>query len=319
MRVAVIGLGVIGRVHARILRDAGMLYAVCDVDASKLADYPDVAQVTDYTRLLDELQPDAVHICTPHSLHAEMVIAALERNVHVLCEKPLCISHKEIDAVLRAEERSSARLGVCLQNRYNPANRFAKEYLADKQVNAAVAHVAWNRDADYYAAADWRGKWESEGGGVLINQALHTLDLLQWLSGKPENLVASVSNLTLDGVVEVEDTAVILGEGKSRLSFFATNGAGEDLPVEITLKTNAGILKILPKAVLADGELHTFESNAPVNGKVCYGNSHGTLIADFYRCIDENRPFPINGQEGAEVVRLILAAYESRGKRIAVR
>lgn len=319
MRVAVIGLGVIGRVHARILRENGSLSAVCDVDAAKLAEYTDAAHYTDYTRLLDDFRPDAVHICTPHYLHAEMVIAALERNIHVLCEKPLCISHGEIDAILRAEERSSAYLGVCLQNRYNPANRFAKEYLEDKKVSAAVAHVAWNRDADYYATADWRGKWESEGGGVLINQALHTLDLLQWLVGKPESLVASVSNLTLDGVIEVEDTAVILGEGKARISFFATNGAGADLPVEITVKTDAGSLKILPRAVLADGELHTFESDAPVNGKVCYGNSHGTLIADFYRCIAQGRPFPINGREGAEVVRLILAAYESRGKRTAVR
>ena len=227
----------------------------------------------------------------------------------------------QTDATL---DSNLALMGDALASSPSSINFFAvdfeaKEYLEDKKVSAAVAHVAWNRDADYYATADWRGKWESEGGGLLINQALHTLDLLQWLAGKPESLVASVSNLTLDGVVEVEDTAVILGEGKARLSFFATNGAGEDLPVEITVKTDAGILKILPKAVLADGELHTFESNAPVNGKVCYGNSHGTLIADFYRCIAENRPFPINGREGAEVVRLILAAYESRGKRTAVR
>ena len=112
MRVAVIGLGVIGRVHARILRDAGMLYAVCDVDAAKLADYPDVAQVTDYTRLLDELQPDAVHICTPHHLHAEMVIAALERNIHVLCEKPMAMNGEQARQMKAAAEESGKLLMI---------------------------------------------------------------------------------------------------------------------------------------------------------------------------------------------------------------
>lgn len=318
MRVAVIGLGGMGRAHARILWEKGMLYAVCDIDAEKLAPYEGFAQETDYLRLLDLLKPDAVHICTPHHLHAEMVIAALERNIHVLCEKPLCINHQEIDAILAAEKRSEAKLGVCLQNRYNPANRFAKAYLEDKTVTVGVAHVAWNRDAAYYASADWRGKRATEGGGVLINQALHTLDLLGWFAGFPEAVTASVMNLTLQDVIEVEDSAIILGEGKARLSFFATNGAGRDMPVEITLKTNAGTVKILPRAVLAEGELHSFEDVDPINGKACYGNSHGALIEDFYTCLSEGRPFPINGEEGARVIRLILAAYESHGTRVGV-
>lgn len=318
MRVAVIGLGGMGRAHARILEERGTLFAVCDIDADKLTPYENVARETDYLRLLDDLKPDAVHICTPHHLHAEMVVAALKRNIHVLCEKPLCIKREEIDEILRAEKASEAQLGVCLQNRYNPANRFAKEYLKNKTVSCGVAHVAWNRDAAYYASADWRGKRATEGGGVLINQALHTLDLLGWFAGFPESVTASVTNLTLQDVIEVEDSAMILGDGKAKLSFFATNGAGRDMPVEITLKTNAGTVKILPRAVLAEGELHSFEQLDPINGKACYGNSHGTLIADFYDCISAGKHFPIDGEEGSRVIRLVLASYESRGARVPV-
>ena len=100
MRVAVIGLGVIGRVHARILRENGSLSAVCDIDAAKLAEYTDAAHYTDYTRLLDDFHPDAVHICTPHYLHAPMILSALEKNIHVLCEKPMAITSADAKKML---------------------------------------------------------------------------------------------------------------------------------------------------------------------------------------------------------------------------
>ena len=149
MRAAIVGLGVIGRVHAEVLRAQGeTLCAVCDTDAEKLKDFS-AAKYGDYLRLLDEERPDVVHVCTPHYLHADMVTEALKRNIDVLCEKPLCISEKDIPRILEAEKHSAARLGVCHQNRYNAANAFVKEYLKDKQVRGAYATVVWRRDAAY--------------------------------------------------------------------------------------------------------------------------------------------------------------------------
>ncbi len=184
IKTAIAGLGVIGSVHARILEENGCSpVAVCDLCAEKCEPYSYAEKYTDYARMLDECKPNIVHICTPHYLHADMIIEALNRNINVLCEKPLCISRDEITRILAAEKKSKAILGVCHQNRYNAENRFVKDYIKDKKIVCATANVVWRRDEAYYRSAEWRGRRDTEGGGVLINQALHTLDLMQWFAG----------------------------------------------------------------------------------------------------------------------------------------
>ena len=318
MRAAVIGVGVIGSLHAEILTEKNMLAAVCDIDESKLKKYG-CPVYTDYKTMINTVKPDCVHICTPHYLHAEMIIYALGRGVNVLCEKPLCISREQMKAVLEAEKRSAAQLGVCLQNRYNKENVFVKEYLKGKNVKCAVASVAWHRTKDYYASAEWRGKYATEGGGVLINQALHTLDLLQYFAGMPETLTASVSNLTLKDSVEVEDTAVIQSVKGAGISLFASVGCAADMPVVITVRTDKDVIQIYPGAVLINGVMADIEKTTEkMRGKECYGSSHGILIADFYKHIAENRHFEIDGKEASKVVKLVLAAYRSGGNETEV-
>ena len=247
-----------------------------------------------------------------------MIIECLKRDINVICEKPLCIKKEDIDRILEAEKASKGKLGVCHQNRYNPANRYVKEYVKDKEIKGGVGQVSWKRDESYYNSGEWRGKWETEGGGVLINQALHTLDLMQWLCGMPESLSASVSNLTLDGKIEVEDTAAICARGKSGFNFYASNGSVTDMPVEITLKVDGKIVKLMPKRVILDEGEVSFDEISAAAPKSCYGKGHGALIEDFYSCIKEGRDFAIDGAEGAKVVRLILAAYESNGKTVKI-
>ncbi|MBO5269218.1 MAG: Gfo/Idh/MocA family oxidoreductase, partial [Clostridia bacterium] len=266
------------------------------------------------------VHPDVVHICTPHYLHADMIVAALRRNVNVLCEKPMCIREEDIPRILEAERASSAQLAVCHQNRYNGANRFVKDYLADKKVECAAGHVSWHRDAAYYASGAWRGRWETEGGGVLINQALHTFDLLQWFCGMPDTLTASTANLTLDGKIEVEDTATVLcrGENGGNFTFTATNGNVKDCPVEISIRADGEWIKLMPKYVVVGDELHLFKDRHHMLGKTCYGSGHEVLIADFYDCIKTGRKFPIDGTEASKVIRLILAVYGSHGKTVTL-
>ena len=208
--------------------------------------------------MLDEVKPDVVHVCTPHYLHCEMILAALERNINVLCEKSMCISNAEIEKILETEKRSKAIFGVCLQNRYIPACIKAKEFLEDRKIDYATGQVVWSRDREYYEHDAWRGKKKTEGGGVLINQAIHTLDMLEWLVGFPTSLTAITENLTLKGVIDVEDTAVILAEGKVGFSFFATNGSVNDFPFEITIYAGADTLKIVKdKLYLNDSLVET--------------------------------------------------------------
>lgn len=325
MKTGVIGLGVIGKLHLHVLNTMGVqITALCDTDAAAL-EYarktyaPTAACFTDWHALLQS-GVELVHICTPHNLHADMVIAALDRGLHVLCEKPLCKDIRQIDAVLDAERRSKAQLGVCHQNRFLESNRFAKAFLADKRITAAHGSVVWGRDAAYYAQAPWRGTLAGEGGGVLINQALHTLDLMQWLCGMPTECTASVSCLTLRDAIEVEDTvAAVYHRDGLRFTFFATNAGTADLPVQLRLKLEDGsMLTVLPDSVMLDGKEIFRQAPVDTLGKPCYGSGHWMLISEFHACIAENRSFSINGQVGMQVVRLILAAYQSHGLQIAV-
>ena len=326
MRAAIIGLGVIGAVHAAVLAERGeTVVALCDINESAAVTarekYAKDARVyTDYVKMLDEVKPDVVHVCTPHYLHAEMVIAALTRGVNTLCEKPLCIRHEDIDRILAAEAASSAILGVCHQNRYLPSNQFAKDYLKDKKILGAHGSVVWHRDAAYYASGAWRGKWATEGGGSLINQALHTLDLTMWFCGDPDAVIATTANLTLKNEIEVEDTVFARFEGDVPFTFLGTNTAGADIPVQISLHLSDHThLTVLPSTVLIGGvPVPSATVQRQARGKECYGSGHETLIADFYDCVKEGRHFPIDGREGARVIRLILATYASGGEKVQI-
>ncbi len=315
MRSAIVGYGNIARLHAQVLTSQGHdIVAVCDCDPRALQNAPGKRHYTDYLQMLDNEQIDVVHICTPHYWHAQMIIDALERNVNVLCEKPLCIKEEDIPRILEAERKSKAQLGVCLQNRYNAANRAVKTYLTGKNILCATASVTWYRDAGYYASGAWRGKWATEGGGVLINQALHTLDLVQWLVGMPQTLRGMISCMTLSDEIEVEDTAVILaGKPNCGFTFYATNGGATDCPVELTIRADGEWIKIMPKDVLYADRHEHYDDVAVGLGKACYGSGHGALIADFYDCVATGRKFEIDGTESAKVVRLVLAAYRSHG------
>ncbi|MBQ9079647.1 MAG: Gfo/Idh/MocA family oxidoreductase [Clostridia bacterium] len=318
MRAAIIGFGVIGKLHAKIIPQHATLEAVCDIDERVFGLCPDVRHYTDYKKMLDEVHPDVVHICTPHYLHADMVIEALGRGINVLCEKPLCIRESDIGRILEAEKNSTAQLGVCLQNRYNGSNLAVKSYLEGKTVEVGIGQVSWHRDASYYASGDWRGKWDTEGGGVLINQALHTLDLMQWFCGMPENLAATVSNLTLKQDIEVEDTASILCSGGGNFNFYATIGTARDCPVEITLRAEDKWIKIMPKYTVIGDKFESYKDSRHAWGKECYGSGHEALLADYYDCVATGRKFAIDGAEGAKVVKLILAAYRSGGEWVRV-
>lgn len=319
MRIAVIGLGVIGKVHIKIIQETGNeLVAVCDADEKKLALFPEVKGYTDYKTMLDEIKPDGVHICTPHYLHTEMILAALERNIHTLCEKPLCIKEEDISRIIQAEKRSQAQLGVCLQNRYNSATLFVKEYLQGKKLLSAQGQMLWRRDKNYYAQDEWRGKWQTEGGGVLINQAIHTIDLLQYFCGMPKSVTAVCENRSLQGVIEVEDTAEIALHGEKEVAMYATNASEKDYPVEIIFNTSDAQIRMQSQCVWVDGVRYDCAVEGVRYGKKVYGVGHRGLICDFYDCVKTGRKFSIDGNEGAKSVRIVLAAYRSQGKEVGV-
>ncbi len=312
MKTAIVGMGVIGNVHFDVLKtvDDAELVALCDVDISRLDGVDNVKKYNDYDKLLDSEQLDVVHICTPHYLHADMIIKALDKGVNVLCEKPLCIKEEDIPRILEAEKRSKAKLGVCHQNRYNSVNTFVKEYLKGKKVIGAHAHMVWKRTKDYYNSADWRGKWATEGGGVLINQALHTLDLLIWFLGEPKIINASISNLSLNDVIEVEDTANIVAKGNANFTFFATNASDYSFPVFVNIATEDEQILVYENRVIVGDKEYDFVKDTRVYGKCCYGTGHTGVFKDFYSAVKNDDQFWINGEEACKVIKVILETYK---------
>ncbi|GAB3280068.1 Gfo/Idh/MocA family oxidoreductase [Sinomonas notoginsengisoli] len=264
---------------------------------------------------------DVVHLCTPHSEHAPAALEALEAGVHVLTEKPLAHTLADAERLTEAADAawlaSGTQLGVCFQNRYNAPVVAMRDLLEGGTLGAvtgAEATVMWHRPAAYYAARPWRGTWAGSGGGLLMNQAIHTLDLLQWLVGPARLVDGRASARALGNVIEVEDTADMVLEhaGGQRSVFFATNANGVNAPVTLDIQTEAGELSLRGALTVrhGDGRVEVVEEAGVLVGERSYwGASHQLLIADFYRCLRARERFWIGAEEGAQTLRLIKDVY----------
>ena len=326
MKVAIIGIGEISKMHINaLLQQNQQIVALCDVVKEKCVkankEYSLNAKIYEnYKDLLASEDLDVVHICTPHHLHAEMVISALNKNVNVLCEKPIAISYKQLEEIEVAVKKTTATLGVCQQNRYNDASRFAKEYFSDKNIKSAYGSLMWKRDAEYYASADWRGKWATEGGGVMINQALHTLDMLQWICGMPISVKATTANHSLKNAIEVEDTAFGVFKISEDKNFVisATNSTKYSFPIVLSFASDNDVMQITMDNVILNGEFYVKKDGTPIIGKEVWGTGHVKLIKDYYAKLSAGEKFPIDYYEASKVVKLILALYSSNGEEIFI-
>lgn len=296
-KVGIIGCGGIHKVHVSAIEaiSSATLTAVCDIKADRCdwAKEKGIAVFTDYKELILSGLVDTVHICTPHYLHCEMAVFALENGVDVLCEKPMAITLSDGEKMVTAANNSGRKLWIVFQNRFNPGAQFVKKALEDGtlgRVLGAKCEVTWHRTMEYYSD-DWHGRLSSEGGGVIINQAIHTLDLMRWLIGEDAvSVQASISNRELTEI-EVEDTA----EGRIKFAsgatagFYFTNAYITHSPVRIELCCENGT------ALLEGGSAHISlnsgeslcEDESSDYGRQCgakdyWGNSHIRQIAAFY-------------------------------------
>ena len=330
LTAAVIGCGDVSSVHfAAITANPGVeLIAVCDVDPGRLNDAVATHSsrgYSDYLQLLDVESPDVVHICTPHHLHADMAVACLQRNVNVLLEKPLATTVSDGRRLIEASDRSDAQIGVCFQNRYNATARSLRAVLdahAYGPVLGARASVTWHRDEEYYRRRDWRGRWDTAGGGVLINQAIHTLDLLLWCLGDVRDVRGRTSTLFLTDVIEVDDTATIQLTHRSgaRSVFYATNGYVENAPITIEIRTERAILRLDSDLTLIGPAGHRTiiaEQHRIPGTNSHWGVSHGPLIDDFYRHARSGEPFWIDAREASKTLDIISAVYDQSHHRPA--
>ncbi|MBC8079808.1 MAG: Gfo/Idh/MocA family oxidoreductase [Gorillibacterium sp.] len=326
---AIIGCGAIYPLHANAIKelDGAELLAVVDKDKAKAeeagAAYGCEA-LTDYRVILERSDIQVVHLCTPHDLHAEMAITCLKAGKHVLTEKPMAESQQAAYRMVETAEQSRGQLGVTFQNRYNDTSVRIRETINSGTLGKLLCMkgvVTWYRNDDYYRSSPWRGKWTSEGGGVLINQTIHTLDLLQWFGGPIASVKGSVTTDVLDQVIEVEDTAhacIDFTNGVRGL-FYGTNAYLENSPVELELVFEAGtLIQRRDSLYLWQHGVETLlvePATNPGGEKSYWGTSHQRLIADFYSHVREDKPFWLNGVEGIKAIEVIADIYRSASTR----
>lgn len=275
---------------------------------------------TDYYEMLKSEKLDAVHIATPHYLHAPMTLAALERDIYVCLEKPMCISTVEITELIEAEKKSRAKVAVSFQTRYNKANMIAKRIAEEDGMVSAYCSLFWQRTNEYYTESGWRGAYSTEGGGVMINQAIHSIDHLISICGKPVAVTATTSNHKHKGIIEVEDTCEGMVEFENGIfgNFFATNAFRGDSKTTLFFKTANHELEIRNSKLYIDDKLAEDTETAGYLGNEVYGDGHLTFIKKFYEAIEDGTEMPITLESAQWPLRLLLAAYKSNDERVLV-
>ena len=329
LRVAIIGCGTVSANHIAAIKDYGKadIVALCDTKPERAMarseQYGLSAKIYEsYDEMLENEALDVVHIATPHYLHVPQAIAALKKNINVFLEKPMAISVEEIKALLEAEKESKGKLTVCFQNRFNNTTVTAKK-IVDEDGGAleCYASVFWQRNEKYYTESGWRGKYATEGGGVMINQAIHTIDLLCFFLGIPQKVSATIANHHLKGVIEVEDSCGgrISFENGKIANFYATNACVSFDATTLFIKTKNHKIEILStRRIYVDGKEISAEEQRKCVGKECYGIGHFDAISRFYNSVLKGTDVPVTAESAQYALRILLAAYKSFGEDVEV-
>lgn len=324
-RAAVIGLGDISAIHlAAIAGNPEIeLCAVCDIDPAAKERAPQgVPFYTDYEVMAQEVKPDCVHVCLPHYLHYPVSKYFAEHGINVFCEKPVALNTAQAKEFVALEAaHPQLHIGICLQNRLNESVEMLKDIIDSGEYGKVVGTkgvVLWARPKEYYDCKPWRGKWETAGGGCMINQSVHTLDLLYFLGGKIDNLRASVAQILGYGI-EVEDTvaANLFYENGARGIFVATTANYQNESVQISVRLEKAEFAIIDNVLYrmnADGTREKLVEDARLPGtKFYYGASHAKLIARFYKALEEGTDNYIHVRDAEMSIRLI-DAIQKAGK-----
>lgn len=333
-RVGMIGCGNVSPMHAASVseRDDAELVAVCDIKkdrADQKAEQYQCRAYYDYKEMFEQERLDVLHICLPHHLHAPVAIEATKHKIHVLTEKPMAIRYENAEAMIQAAKDADVTLGVIFQNRYNPGSRLIKRMLESGELGAIKAgklSVTWDRSDQYYQQSDWKGTWDKEGGGVIIDQAIHTMDLMRWFVNSDLKYVdATISNRAHE-IIEVEDAAegVIAYQNGVVTAFHAINYYTYDAPVEIELHCEKGLAKMVADkatVTLNNGQTFTADNN-PLETftyddgvKGYWGVSHVKQINNFYDTLQEKAELDIPAEEALETQKMINAVYQSGRER----
>ncbi len=332
MKYALVGCGRVAPSHINAAAKNGFeIIAVCDIDNGHIddmfsravpVDNENIRRYSDFCEMYDKEKPELVSIALPSGLHAEAAIEAIKRGINVIIEKPMAMSIKDADEIIRLAKEYNVKVSACHQNRFNIAVQEMRAALENgrfgKLSNAAIT-VRWSRGEDYYSQADWRGKFESDGG-TLMNQCIHGIDLLRWMCGDCLKRVYGATRRQHHPYIEAEDvgTAVFEFENGVIATVEGTvNVAGFDMEEHLTLLGETGTVKLGGTSANTI-EIWKFLDN-PEDSKDgfhektlnVYGNGHTSLFEDMALAIRENRAPYVDAEAGKRALEAVLAIYKS--------
>lgn len=353
IKTGIIGCGKVGHMHARALKNIheSEFTAVCDNDINRAkafaAEY-NVRACSNIEEMVTDAGVESVNICTPHPVHANPAIMAAKAGMHVLVEKPLASTLEDCDAMLKAAKDNGVVIGTMCQRRfYAPVQRIRNaidEGKIGKPIFGTVTMLGW-RDAAYYKSDPWRGTWKGEGGGVLVNQAPHQLDLLQWFMGPIDELFGYWSNLN-HPYIEVEDTAlavikfknggignIIVSNSQNPALFGKVHIHGEN-GASIGVQTDGGAMFIAGMSNITEppvNDIWTIKGEAGMLEKWKKEDTeffnridamdyyHERQIEDFLKAIAKGNKPLIDGDEGRKTVEIFTAIYRSNRDKMPVK
>ncbi|MFI1093927.1 Gfo/Idh/MocA family protein [Streptomyces sp. NPDC020917] len=329
MRFALVGAGVIGAVHARLITAFGesdasvRLGAVVDQDLGRAAALADRYGGRAFASLADALAAeavDAVAVCLPSALHADAAVEALAAGKHVLVEKPVDITLAAADRIVEAQRGTGLTVSVISQRRFQAPAAFIKDSVEAGRlgrITSGIAESAFYRPQAYFDSGDWRGTVAVDGGGALMNQGIHALDLLLWMLGKPVHVSAQTGRVAHEGI-EVEDlaAATIRFESGAVGLVLASTAAYPGLPVRLSVHGDRG------SAVMADDRLEYFHSADPAapaappdvalrDGWGPVDVAHLAQYEDFVTAVRTGREPAVTLAAGRRALAVVRAVYQS--------
>ncbi len=337
-KCAVVGAATVGKTHVRVIPHLpnATLAAVCDIvperakAALEAATQPNVPIYTDMAEMLAREQIDVVHLATPSGLHYEGCKLAMDRGKHVICEKPLEIRLELIDEMIAMSAKTGLQLATIFQNRYSDANRAIK-CAADEgrfgRLAWAGCFTPWYRPDKYYTDGGWRGTWKLDGGGAIMNQSIHSIDLLQWIAG-PVKSVSAYASSRIHPTIETEDTASCSLEFESGAfgTIMGTTAMFPGLPARLEIGGENGTaiqengLKFFKFRDERPGDAELLARLGPTppagpnvaSNPAAMGNDlHARNISAIFSAWDEGRPAETDGPQSRKAVAIIHAIYES--------
>jgi UDP-N-acetyl-2-amino-2-deoxyglucuronate dehydrogenase len=338
LRFGIVGCGVIGPTHAEAIAHLpeATLVSVADTkpeQAQLMAQKYHAKAYASLQAMLANEQLDVVNVCTPSGMHGEHACQIMRAGCHVIVEKPMEITHERLDEMLRVQQETGRKLAVISQHRFDEASMQIHALIEEKAFGRLVlgnALVPWWRSQQYYDSGAWRGTWELDGGGILMNQSIHSIDVLQWLMGPVKSVYAYTD--TLVHRMETEDVAVaVLRFANGALgTISATTGAYPGVTTLIQICGDQGSaviendnLAFLRLARDAQEEVGPYgskpttisataqQSGTASNPAAVMGTTHMLQIADMIRAIREDGQPLVDGHAARHPVDIILGVYES--------